>query len=39
MAAALAPLTSRPELVLLRLSNYDNFDASVTFKDERRARH
>jgi hypothetical protein len=39
MAAVLAPLTSRPELVLLRLSNYDNLDASVTFKDERRARH
>ena len=39
MAAALTPLTSRLELVLLRLSNYDNLDASVTFKDERRSRH
>ncbi len=38
-AAALSPLTSRPEIVLLRLSNYDNLDASVTFKDERVARH
>jgi len=39
MAAALTPFTSRPELVLLRLSNYDNLDMSVTFKDERGARH
>jgi hypothetical protein len=39
MAAALTPLTSRPELVLLRLSNYDNLDASVTFKDERLSQH
>ena len=39
MAAALSPLTSRPEVVLLRLSNYDNLDASVTYKDERVTRH
>lgn len=39
MAAALSPLTSRPEVVLLRLSNYDNLDASVTYKDERFTRH
>ena len=39
LATALAPLTSRPEVVLLRLSNYDNLDASVTYKDERRPRH
>jgi len=39
MATALAPLTSRPELVLLRLSTYDNLDASVTFKDERLPWH
>jgi len=39
MAAALTPLTSRPEVVLLRLSNYDNLDASVTYKDERITRH
>jgi hypothetical protein len=39
MASALTPLTSRPELVLLRLSNYDNLDRSVTYKDERVRRH
>lgn len=39
MAAALSPLTPRPEVVLLRLSNYDNPDASVTYKDERVTRH
>jgi hypothetical protein len=39
MAAALSPLTPRPEIVLLRLSNYDNLDASVTYKDERPTRH
>jgi hypothetical protein len=38
MAAALTPLTSRPEVVLLRLANYDNLDASVTYKDERQRR-
>ena len=39
MAATLRPLTSRPEVVLLRLANYDNLDASLTYKDERRPRH
>ena len=39
MAAALSSLTSRPEIVLLRLSNYDDLDASVTYKDERFTRH
>jgi hypothetical protein len=39
MASALTPLTSRPELVLLRLSNYDNLDRSGTYKDERVRRH
>ena len=39
MAAALIPLTTRPEIVLLRLSNYDSLDASVTYKDERLCRH
>jgi len=39
IAAALNPLTSRPEIVLLRLSNYENLDASVTYKDERLTRH
>ena len=38
-AAALSPLTSRSEIVLLRLSNFDNLDASVTYKDERVTRH
>jgi hypothetical protein len=39
MAAVLSPLTSRPDVVLLRLSNYDNLNASVTYKDERVTRH
>jgi hypothetical protein len=39
MASTLAPLTSWPELVLLRLSDYDNLDRSVTYKDERVRRH
>lgn len=39
MAAALTPLAARPEIVLLRLSNYENLDASVTYKDERVPRH
>ena len=39
MAATLRPLTSRPEVVLLRLANCDNLDASLTYKDERRPRH
>jgi hypothetical protein len=39
VAAAISALTSRPEVVLLRLSNYENLDASVTYKDERVTRH
>jgi len=39
LAAALSPLKSWPEVVLLRLSNYDNLDASVTYKDDRSSRH
>ncbi|MFZ0457465.1 MAG: hypothetical protein WAM17_03320 [Rhodoplanes sp.] len=39
MASALTALASRPEVVLLRLSNYDDLDASLTFKDERFPRH
>ena len=39
MASTLTPLTLWPELVLLRLSNYDNLDRSVTYKDERVRRH
>ena len=39
LADALSPLMSWPEVVLLRLSNYDNLDASVTYKDDRFPRH
>lgn len=39
MADTLKPLTFRPEVVLFRLSNYDNLAASVTYKDERIRRH
>ena len=39
VAEAFSVLCQRPELVLLRLSNYDDLDASVTFKDERDVRH
>lgn len=39
MAAALSPIASRSEIVLLRLSNYDNLDASITYKDKRVPRH
>lgn len=35
VAAALTVLRQRPEIVLLRLSNYDDPKASFTFKDER----
>ena len=38
-AEALTTLCDRPELVLLRLLNYDNLDASTTFKDARRVEH
>jgi hypothetical protein len=39
LATALSPLTSRPEVVLLRLSNYTNLDTLVTYKDARVPRH
>ena len=39
VAAALSGISSRSEIVLLRLSNYENLDASVTYKDERVTRH
>ena len=39
VAKVLSTLCNRPELVLLRLSNYDNLDASTTFKDARRVEH
>jgi hypothetical protein len=37
-ATALSQITSRPDIVLLRLSNCDNPDASVTYKDQRFTR-
>ena len=39
VAAALSQMTSRSDIVLLRLCNYDNLDASVTYKDARFTRH
>lgn len=39
VAVALSRISSRSEIVLLRLPNYDNPDASVTYKDERFTRH
>jgi len=39
IAAALSHLASRSDIVLLRLSNYDNLDASITYKDQRLPRH
>jgi hypothetical protein len=39
VAAAFSQVASRPDIVLLRLSNYDNLDASVTYKDARYTRH
>ncbi len=35
VADALNALCQRPELVLLRISNYDDADGSIIFKDER----
>ena len=39
VAKVLSTLCDRPELVLLRLSNYDNLNSSTTFKDARRVEH
>ncbi len=39
VAAALSQMASQPDIVLLRLCNYDNLDASVTYKDARFTRH
>jgi hypothetical protein len=39
LANVLSPLASRPDIVLLRLSNYESVDASVTYKDARHPRH
>jgi hypothetical protein len=38
-ATALSELCAKPEVVLLRLSNYDDPTSSVTFKDERQTKH
>ena len=38
VAEALSVLRDRPELVLLRLSNYEDPDASITYKDVRDVR-
>jgi hypothetical protein len=38
-ARALSELCAKPEVVLLRLSNYDDPTSSVTFKDERKTQH
>ena len=37
VAEALTVLSQRPELVLLRVSNYDDPNSSIIFKDERKA--
>ena len=39
VAEVLTALRQRPEVILLRLSNYDAPETSVTFKDERDVRH
>jgi hypothetical protein len=39
VAEALRVLCQKPDLVLLRLANYDDPDTSVTFKEERHVRH
>jgi hypothetical protein len=39
VAEALTVLSQRPELVLLRVSNHDDPNSSITFKDERKASH
>jgi hypothetical protein len=39
VAEALTVLSQRPELVLLRVSNYDDPNSSIIFKDERKASH
>ena len=39
VAEVLTAVRQRPEIILLRLSNYDAPETSVTFKDERDVRH
>jgi hypothetical protein len=38
VAHSLSTVCAKPEIVLLRLSNYDDPAASLTFKDERKTR-
>lgn len=38
VAEAMTVLLTRPELVLLRLSNFDDLEASITYKDERHVK-
>jgi hypothetical protein len=39
VAAALSQMVCGSDIVLLRLCNYDNLDASITYKDVRFTRH
>jgi len=39
LANSLKELARRPEIVVLRMVNYHNIEASVTFKDTRQTRH
>jgi hypothetical protein len=39
LANSLREIARAPEIMVLRVSNYDNVEGSVTFKDTRRARH
>jgi hypothetical protein len=39
LANSLREISHKPEIVVLRLSCYDDVTASVTLKDERHARH
>ena len=39
LANSLREISDKPEIVVLRLSCYDDIAASVTLKDDRRARH
>ena len=39
VATALSALSDRPEVVLLRLTNFGDLDASITFKDVRDVKH
>ena len=39
LANALREISDKPEIVVLRLSCYDDIAASITLKDDRHARH